>query len=259
MNNIGEIVKGRVIGVEQDNNQPSSLIFKCFPPHNSLGTGNIPISELPETFERSGQDVIRQTGRRYNGRVMIAKVVQENPLILSNIEARKERSEKLLPELKEGQTIDVRIISARLREAEVEYRDCITMTLPADEYSLMPNVDLREKLVLGNFLKVDIISIGEDGKITCSHKKYAENPWPRLQKTYHKKCQYLSQVIKVLEKGILVSLEPGVNLFISPFPFFEVHQGDEVNVEITDINPEACKIKGYITGRAHVAALVGGR
>jgi ribosomal protein S1 len=51
----------------------------------------------------------------------------------------------------------------------------------------------------------------------------------------------------------VVSLEPGLDILCSPYPFFEVKVNDDVAVEIVDINPEQGKMKGFITALANRA------
>ncbi len=119
----------------------------------------------------------------------------------------------------------------------------------ADDYGWLKHIDLRTTLNRGNKLKVEVIDVTEE-EICVSHKKYAYNPWPKYLEKYNPRNQYLAKVKNVINQGVIVSLEPGLDILCSPLPFFEVKIHDEVAIEIVDINPAAGKMKGLVTAQA---------
>lgn len=71
---------------------------------------------------------------------------------------------------------------------------------------------------------------------------------------YVPKNQYLGTVVNIIREGAFVNLEPGLDMLCSPIPpFIELQKGDEVSVEIRNVNIEAGRIKGVITAKAMTA------
>jgi len=249
MISLGSILKGRVTAVnyDPDNNQLEGLQLTLYDHEGSTFIGLIPINDLDDPSIPEGESGRRHIARKYLGRLMIAKVVKENPLILSHSQAIIEKAKEI--SLEPGQEIEGKVIWATKNVAALEYLDCIQMLMTAEEYGPIRHVDLRKALTPGATIKVEVTSI-EDGVVFCSHKKFMPNPWPRIQQKYKKKNQYLCAVTRLLTKGVIVELERGLEVLATPYPFFDVKVGDEVGVEITDINPEAGKIRGFITAKA---------
>jgi len=82
---------------------------------------------------------------------------------------------------------------------------------------------------------------------------FAPNPWPRYLAKYQTRNQYLARVKSLNKVGIVVSLEPGLDILCAPYPFFDVRVNDDVAVEIVDIDPEHGKMKGFVTALANRA------
>jgi len=239
--NLNEIHLGRITAVNNVEGQELTLKIEF-----EDGTeGIIPLAELRLAEENLDA---RKLARRYMGRYVKAKVISTNPLILSQVQAAAELSKQYTFEV--GQTVTVVTTYVNKWRAELEYEYCVPMILPNTEYGWLSKVDLRQTLFPGSVLQVEIIDISDTGVITVSQKKFAPNPWPLLKKKYHPKSQYLGRVTDLLKSGVLVNLEPGVDVLCTPYPFFSVDVGDEVAVEIVDINPDAGRIKGYITAQA---------
>jgi len=244
---LGQIAKGRVVAVNQEENSVESL-------NVMLNDGQIAIVPAEEVNDNVSEEQfgVRRTARRYMGRTIIGKVIEENPIIISHRQAVEEKAKEIT--LVPGQVIEGIATWITKRQAEIEYNYCVRMTLPANEFGWLKGNDLRALIKPGQKLQVEIKDISEDGIIIVTHKKFEKNPWPEIQKKYHPRGQYLGQVTKKIDSGIFVNLEPGLDVLASPYPFFEVEVGDEVALEITDINPEAGKMKGYITARAMMIA-----
>lgn len=241
---IGQILTGRVIAVNA-NEQGETIGLTV-----SLGSQNcfIPIEEVLMLSPQDSLDS-RKLGRKFIGRNMMIKVINSNPLIVSNKQALEEKREKI--KLDVGQEIEGVVISVNSKEAKIEYQNCLIVTLPSDEYNYLKTTNLKYVLEVGTTIKVQVLSINGD-EIIVTHKPYVKDNWTELSKKYQLKNQYLGRVVNLIQAGVFVNLEPSIDILCSPYPFFEVKRGDEVIVEITDINPSAGKIRGIITGKAIV-------
>lgn len=237
---LGDIVSGRVMAVLPTvDDKPGFLTISL----SGNTEGIVPMDEVSEIVEADSNASF--ISRRYMGRNIIAKVVGFNPLTLSIKEAVNER----LPEVnvKVGQELTGIVVFCNRGMAEIEYDYCLRMELPASEYGLIRVGDLSKVLGLGQEIQVEVKSI-EDDKIIVSHKKFAPDPWPAIQAKYRVRGQYLGRVVKIINSGVFVNLQPGLDVLAAPKPsFFDVFPGDEVALEITDIEPNAGKIKGRIT------------
>jgi len=244
MINIGEIVKCRVTAIAPDENKEINCLNVVIDGTDIAGI--IPISEIGVT-DLPTEIKIRNMARKFMGRMMLGKVIQKDPLILSNTEALAEKRNTIKLEI--GQVVEGVVVEIKRNKAIIEYEACIPMIMPSTEYSFLQTINLKYALEHGQKIKVKIIDINED-KITVSHKPFTQDNWKRILKKYRVKGQYLGKVTGLIPSGVFVALEPGLDILCSPYPFFEVEKGDEVAVEITDVNSEIGKIKGMITARA---------
>ncbi|WP_157049099.1 hypothetical protein [Syntrophomonas palmitatica] len=240
---VGETVTGIVTEIRQENGKAESLVLTI----NNHKKAIIPISELPET-NVSGVSAIRHLARKYMNRDLAGVVISEQPLALSYLDAVKSQTEKVI--LQVGDEINATVVWTSKNYAELEYKN-IPLGMFAEEYGWVKYIDLRTILNRGDNIRVEVLETKEGETIKVSHKKYAPNPWPNIVEKYHPKNQYLARVKSLLKPGVVVSLEPGLDMLCSPYPFFEVKVNDEVAVEIVDINPDAGKMKGYITAQAN--------
>lgn len=244
---IGEEVTGRVTAILPAENNANKAGYLQVSFDESIGI--VPISEIsPEISEENNA---RHVARRYMGRMVISKVKGKEPLLLSIKDAVRERL--LGTKVDVGQEIKGTVVWVSRKQAEIEYNNCLVVILPSSEYGHLRIGDLTEVIKPGQEITVEVKEIIED-KIIVSHKKFASNPWPAIQAKYRLRGQYLGRVVKVIEAGVFVNLEPGLDVLAAPYPnFFDVYPGDEVALEITDMEPSTGKIKGTITTRVSVA------
>jgi small subunit ribosomal protein S1 len=245
---IGEIVTGRVVSV-----LPAAGFVNCAGSMKiklADTTVTMPITELDGDLTESNN--ARHIARRYMGRTVIAKVTNTKPLEISIKEAIEEKLEKTT--LKVGQEVAGTVVWVNRKHAEIEYNNCLIMVMPSTEYGYLRIGNLADVLKPGEKIAVEVTSI-TDETVFVSHKKYADNPWPSIQAKYCMRGQYLARVVKVIDIGVFVNLEPGLDVLAAPRPtFFDVKFGDEVALEITDLEPSTGKIKGIITTVVTVAA-----
>lgn len=243
---VGDTISGIVTEIKQENGNPVSIVLTVGGRKRAI----IPLTELPEAAAASGQGAVRHLARKYMNRKLIGTIVKDNPLTLSYNEAVKDQSTKVTFNV--GDEFDAVVVWTAKHYAELEYRN-VPLSLSANDYGWLKYVDLRNTLHRGQKLKVEVVAVKEDGTIQVSHKKFAHNPWPKFQEKYHQRNQYLARVKSINKSGVIVSLEPGLDILCSPQPFFQVNINDEVAVEVVDINPEQGKMKGLITAQANRA------
>lgn len=124
--------------------------------------------------------------------------------------------------------------------------DGITAFLPVQEIS-HGWVDDLEMLPLGEEIEVKIISIDkEKEKVVASLKALIPDPWPECALRYVKNGTYAGTVTGVVDYGVFVSFEPGVNCLCRHLKAGKLVKGDRVAVTITRIEPKERKINGYI-------------
>lgn len=240
-----KIVTGRVIGVyvEDPNYEAKSLELQL----SDGRFGTIPLSEVG--FKLPNKTTGRRIAKRFLGRTMIAKITQDNPLILSNKAAIEEKRQSL--DLQEGQVIEGTIVGISTRELTIEYQSCITLILPASEYSIAKKASLRHSgLTFGDKLQVQIKEI-KNNEVIVTRKPLIRQSWVETANKYEPRNQYLGTVVNIIREGAFVNLEPGLDMLCSPLPpFIDLETGDEVSVEIRNVNIEAGRIKGTITAKA---------
>jgi ribosomal protein S1 len=241
---IGSLVKGRVVAINPSKEGDWTVESLQVELGNGT-TGIIPITELDA---ETNKDSARHIARRYMGRTLLGKVIQIEPFILSMAQAVKERSQNI--NLEVDQEIEGIVVWVNRKTAALEYRNCITMMLPSENYGYLRIGNFMDVLKAGDKLQLEIKSINPEGVITVSHKKFANDPWDRIKAKYLINGQYLGKVTKKIPAGIFVNLEPELDVLATPYPFFEVNEGDEVALEITDIEVALGKMKGRITALA---------
>lgn len=157
----GETVKGRVTSVTPQDGQVlltvqlkdnTALLFA-----SEIGIEKIDITNL------------RQIARRYIGRVVLGKVIDTNPLTISNRQAIEEYCEANSLEI--GQEFEGIVIGVSETKAKIEYNSCIITTLPQEEMGIMQASNLKMLLDYGQRLRVEVIA-KDDDKIIVSHKKF---------------------------------------------------------------------------------------
>ncbi len=243
-----EIITGRVIGVhvEGENYEAKSLELQLPDGRH----GSVPISMIG--FKLPNKTTGRRVAKRFLGRTMIAKVIQDNPLILSNKAAVEEKKQAL--NLQEGQVIEGVIVGIGTRELKIEYQNCMTLILPASEYGIAKKSSLRfSGLTFGEKIQVQVKEIKTD-MVIVTRKPLIRQSWIKTASKYEPKNQYLGTVVNIIREGAFVNLEPGLDILCSPIPpFIDLQKGDEVSVEIRNVNIEAGRIKGVITAKAMTA------
>lgn len=123
----------------------------------------------------------------------------------------------------------------------------ITTELPVQEYGYGWVDDLREEVSAGDHLKVKVVELDKENKIVKVSKKATEkSPWPDCAKRYVSKGTYKGKVSGVMEYGIFVNLERGVDALVPHIRFGKVKRGDTVYIRVRGVDPKQERIYGRI-------------
>jgi small subunit ribosomal protein S1 len=123
-----------------------------------------------------------------------------------------------------------------------------------------PSEVLRE----GERVKVKILSFDRDsGKLGLGLRQLHENPWVQVAARFQPGMVVPGKVVRIAEFGAFVELEPGVEglIHISELsgrrvsrPTEVVHEGDQVDVKVLEVDPERQRIALSLKAAAQEAA-----
>jgi small subunit ribosomal protein S1 len=149
---------------------------------------------------------------------------------------RREFIERLCP----GDVIKARVTHLESFGVFCDIGCGIIALLPIDSVSVSRISHPRDRFSPGDDIKVVVKSIGEDGKITLSHKELL-GTWQENADNF-KAGQTVGGVIRSIEKyGVFIELSPNLAGLAEYTP--DVKEGDLASVYIKSINPEKMKIK----------------
>lgn len=124
----------------------------------------------------------------------------------------------------------------------------ISVELPVQQFGYGWVEDLREEVQAGDHLKVKVMELDKENKIIKISKKAAEkSPWPDCTKRYIAGGTYKGKVSGVMEYGIFVNLERGVDALVPHMRFEKVKRGDIVYVRVRGVDPKSEHIYGRIS------------
>lgn len=111
---------------------------------------------------------------------------------------------------------------------------------------------LTEKYHVGDHIPVAIIKLDkEEKRIKLSHKVTQKNPYPDCLLRFKEQGEYSGKVTGVVEYGIFVNVEPGVDILCKNVRSFaaRLHKADKVIVRIKKIDNEKQQMYGEIKQR----------
>ena len=109
--------------------------------------------------------------------------------------------------------------------------------------------DARNILERGKTYQVKVLSVDpEQEQVEVSFKQAQPSPWPECAKRYVKGGIYSGTVSGVIDKGVFVNLEPGVDIFVHHPKFTRVKKGDKVRVLVHRVDVEKQRIYGSFRG-----------
>lgn len=223
-------------------------------PANESGLNGFPqdpaeIEMLPDLDKRK---ILRSLENRIVGLpvwILILAVDKENEFFLAS---RKRALEIMASHtwnrLKEGEIIAGTVREVYPKSAVIDIGG-IETKVGASEIAWGWVEDARNILERGKTYQVKVLSVDpEQEHVEVSLKQAQPSPWPECAKRYVKGGIYSGTVSGVIDKGVFVNLEPGVDIFVHHPKFTRVKKGDKVRVLIHRVDIESQRIYGNFRG-----------
>jgi small subunit ribosomal protein S1 len=205
---------------------------KCLMPHGESG------EEKPAAL------------RRLVGRKIVFRVIgldrESNLAVISRKAALEQMAAQTWKEIKEGELRTAVVQNVNPYRAELDVGG-IKVELPAKEISWGWVNDARNIIKTGDRLKVKVTEVDvENKKIKVSLKEALPDPWPKVPEKYSVGGEYLGNITGVMEYGVFVNLEQGVDALVKLPKYGDPEPGKKALVRIDEINPEKRWIKGKL-------------
>lgn len=223
-------------------------------PANESGLNGFPqdpaeIEMLPDLDKRK---ILRSLENRIVGLpvwILILAVDKENKFFLAS---RKRALEIMATHtwerLQEGEIVPGTVREVYPKNAIVDIGG-IETRVGASEIAWGWVEDARNILERGKTYQVKVLSVDpEQEHVEVSLKQAQPSPWPECAKRYVKGGIYSGTVSGVIDKGVFVNLEPGVDIFVHHPKFTRVKKGDKVRVLIHRVDIESQRIYGNFRG-----------
>jgi small subunit ribosomal protein S1 len=223
-------------------------------PANESGLNGFPqdpaeIEMLPDLDKRK---ILRSLENRIVGLpvwILILAVDKENEFFLAS---RKRALEIMATHtwerLQEGEIVPGTVREVYPKSAVIDIGG-IETRVGASEIAWGWVEDARNILERGKTYQVKVLSVDpEQEHVEVSLKQAQPSPWPECAKRYVKGGIYSGTVSGVIDKGVFVNLEPGVDIFVHHPKFTRVKKGDKVRVLIHRVDIESQRIYGNFRG-----------
>lgn len=223
-------------------------------PAHEAGLNNIPesIDDLNNLSPKEKKAVVRRLENRLVGLLvwlLILAVDRKNERFLAS---RRRALEIMAPRawerIEEGAVVPGTVRELYPKRAVLDLGG-VEAVMRASEMSWGWVDDARDVLELGKTYEVKVIKADrESNKVEVSLKQAQPSPWPDCTKRYEKGGVYSGVVSGVIDRGIFVNLEPGVDVFAHHPKFTPVKKGDRVKVYLVKVDVERQRIFGRIRG-----------
>ncbi len=195
----------------------------------------------------------------YVGQRLLCRVIEANPqrrnLVLSHRavleQQRAEAREKLLAELSPGQVRTGKVVRVQPFGVFVDLGG-VDGLVPISRMSWARISHPKQLVSEGDQVQVKVEEVDPgSGKVTLSMRDLMPNPWDEVATRYPVQSVVRGRVTRVMDFGAFVELEPGVEglVHISEISHRRVwrvsdhfKEGDEVEVEVIAVDPEARRI-----------------
>ncbi len=167
---------------------------------------------------------------------------------------REEAQQRFFAEAEVGARVKGRVVRVVQAGAFVELAPFVEAFLPASEITYRRIAHPREVLRRGQEVEAEIIELApEEGRVKVSMKALEPDPWQGAQARYPVGARVKGRVVKLLEQGAIVELEPGLDGFVPrtelawtrkpPRPSEVLAEGDEVEAEVLEVQEEARRMR----------------
>lgn len=124
------------------------------------------------------------------------------------------------------------------------------VTLKAEDMSYAWIDDLRDHYKLNDRLRVQILQMDKEARtLQVSHKATLPNPFPDCFKRYSVGASRIGEVTGIVEYGVFVNLEPGVDILCKPQRVnarTALKRKDKVEVRILDTDTKKNRLFGRV-------------
>ncbi len=152
---------------------------------------------------------------QFIGKILEAKVIKlsNEGIVLSRRNYLEEQREilrtKVLSTLKEGKTVSGRVVKIIDQGAFVDLGG-VEGFIPISELSWGRVKQAGDVVSVDEEVRVKVLKIEEDGKISLSLKQTKSDPWTFVEKKYKPGAKVRGKVVSVTDFGVFVEIEPGV-------------------------------------------------
>jgi small subunit ribosomal protein S1 len=152
---------------------------------------------------------------QFIGKILEAKVIKlsNDGIVLSRRNYLEEQREilrtRVLSTLKEGKTVSGRVVKIIDQGAFVDLGG-VEGFIPISELSWGRVKQAGDVVSVGEEVRVKVLKIEEDGKISLSLKQTKSDPWTFVEKKYRPGAKVRGKVVSVADFGVFVEIEPGV-------------------------------------------------
>lgn len=260
------ILKGLITGVEEHNvggqvGKTFVLVvmfdnIKGIIPAKDAGIPDYPVDENGEKKDiltKEEKAVLRRRLMTLVGMEEPVKIKaihrEENIVMLSREEALQHLAKITWTKLAKDKVVPAKVRRVGRRAVLLDIGG-INVRMKAEELTWGFVNDARMFVEPGQELKVKIMEIDNDNQtLVVSHRETLPNPWPDCVNKYKKGNLYMGKVTGVIEKGVFINLEPGVDVYCKHLAFERVQKGDNVVVRITGLDMENKRVWGNLIGK----------
>lgn len=237
---IGSVVTGKVMRMTS---------FGAFVDLGGI-EGLMHVSEISWQHVVKPQDVLKQ-GQEVEVKILDIK---GEKLSLSMKALMENPFEQLVKEIKEGDTINCRILRLHNFGAFAEIKPGVEGLIPVSEMSRNRSVSHpREMLKEGDFVEVQVLRIDADTqKISLSLRALQADPWDQIDEVVTLETPFTGKVESVTNFGVFVTIAEGITGLL---PRSRVRDkdnfkpGDEVELMVTAIDREGHRLTLDYTDR----------
>ncbi|QWK20315.1 MAG: S1 RNA-binding domain-containing protein [Hydrogenobacter thermophilus] len=203
-------------------------------------TAFMPLSEAGRKLREGSKVVVKITDFQSTKEGIKLKVSQRAYLA----QQEKRKKERLIAKLKVGEVVEGRVIKIDPEKGiTLLVQGVLRAFLPKEELSWGRDKNPYNYAEIDEKLRVKVKRIPKDGEfIFVSLREMKENPWDKIGDKINKGDTLSAKVVEVLDKGMLVELQEGVEGFvpkeeISYDGSVSYRKGSEVKVKVLEFEP----------------------
>jgi ribosomal protein S1 len=238
----GKLVKGTVVRTNSGGLEVEVGPIQAFIPASQAALGRV--EDLSTLVGQTMVCEVLEVDERRKRVTLSRRVVLER----EREEARSEAVGALLP----GEVLRAKVARIEPFGAFLEIKPGLEGLLHVSNYSRKRVEKLDDEISVGDVLEVQVLEITEGGKrIALSRKALEPDPWDHAQGRYAPDSMVTGKVVRVVDFGAFVELEPGLEglIHVSQLgrdrvrrPSDVISLGEEVTVRVVNVEPDRQRI-----------------